>query len=164
MREMWYGPRLRSLEAQSSSESDIEQIVQTSIDERVLTSLTAFLALEPSLGGEPCITCLLSNDVGPFVATEEVFNSDEAVLLITPNPASTFAQIQLKYTKSLSPKDWTATIVDMTGKQLFVLEESTLNNGVLEWNWLIDNNVQAGMYLCEIQSEFGKLVGKIIIL
>ena len=61
MREIWYGQLLPMLFGQVASNEDREDLINLSIAERILTPLTAFLALEPELGGEPCIGCLLND-------------------------------------------------------------------------------------------------------
>jgi hypothetical protein len=56
--ESWAGNYVRSLEAQTQTNDVINEIVRASLDERVLSVYSAFLALEPSRGGEVCYDCI----------------------------------------------------------------------------------------------------------
>ncbi|GJM32605.1 MAG: hypothetical protein DHS20C18_16060 [Saprospiraceae bacterium] len=163
MREMWYGPHLKSLEAQSSSTDDLLYIIEESINERVLTGLTAFLALEPGEGGDPCIDCLFNNGGPVVIATEEVFDPAAAEVLVTPNPATDFAKLHLKYPEPLNPDEWQVTIFDAVGRALVKLENPVSQNGVLQWNWQIEDEISAGIYFFKMQSDFGEVIGKIVV-
>ncbi len=164
MREMWYGPYLKELEILAGSDDDRLAIVEQSIEERVLTGLTAFLALEPSQGGEPCIGCLLNS--GTIIPVNTDYDSivSEASLSASPNPASEEATIRLTYTNTLSAADWTLGIYNMSGRLITSLDSPNENDKVLEWKWEIGSKVSAGVYFCKAQSIHGELTAKIIVL
>lgn len=162
MKEMWYGPYLKSLEILASSDDDRFFIIEQSINERVLTGLTAFLALEPEQGGEPCIGCLYNNGT-ILISVDERFKLSDAEMLIFPNPVSDLAIVQLKYTETLNPEDWTATIFDAAGRAICQLDLSDSSANTLEWKWNITQETGAGFYFCKIVSIYGELIGKIIV-
>jgi hypothetical protein len=164
MKEMWYGPYLRTLEAQVATDEDREYIIEQSIKERVLTRLTAFLALEPDQGGEPCIGCLYNNGEIILISVNEQFISSDAKVLITPNPASFIAKIQLIYKGVLIPNDWTAMIYDASGRVISTLDLYNSTTNKLEWQWLLGNDIEAGIYFCKIKSDYGEIIGKIVVL
>lgn len=164
MREMWYGSYLRELKILAGSDEDRLAIIEQSIEERVLTGLTAFLALEPSQGGEPCIGCLLNSGDIFVIDVVDDFIVSEASFMATPNPASDYARVRLEYTNTLSAKDWTAGIYDISGRLVKTLDTATEDSNVLEWNWEIGPKVSGGVYFCKIQSSHGELTTKIIVL
>ena len=164
MKEMWYGPYLTSLVAQVGSNEDREYIIEQSINERVLTRLTAFLALEPDQGGEPCIGCLYNNGEIILISVHEQFIVEDAEIVVTPNPSTDLATIRLVYKGALNPKDWTATIFDSSGRAVSSLNLFNVKDNVLEWQWTIGNEINAGIYFCKIRSDYGKVVGKIVVL
>lgn len=163
MRKIWYGPHLKQREASASAADEILDIVDLSIQERVLTAFTAFLALEPEQGGEECFTCF-NNEGEPIVfSTEEQFDPKDVSLSVSPNPASQAALIQLEYKEEWQHHDWTARVVSLTGKTITDLGKAHLNQSFLEWNWLIEGQVQAGLYIVEIESELGRIITKIVV-
>lgn len=164
MREMWYGPHLSVREAQVSSNEERMQIIEESMQERILTGLTAFLALEPSQGGEPCIECLLnSGDIVIIGTTGDELLEDVADVHITPNPAVDFAEIILLIDMAITPADWQVTIYDATGRRVAQLTEPSRRSDGLVWTWNLSEEVQAGMYFVQIQSEMGRLTSKLIV-
>ncbi len=164
LRESWYGPHLKELEVLASTEEDRLSIIDQSIEERVLTGLTAFLALEPDQGGEPCIDCLLNSGEIILINVEDNdINLEEAIVTITPNPAVDIATIRLSATAPLRAEDWTATVFDVSGKLVAELTASNTDITVLEWAWTPDSNASAGLYFIKLESRFGKLIGKIVL-
>ncbi|MEM9822069.1 MAG: hypothetical protein AAF985_13395, partial [Bacteroidota bacterium] len=163
MREMWYGPHLRDLEVLISNNEDRQYIIEQSIKERVLTGLTAFLALEPDQGGEPCIDCLLNNGTIFPVSIHEQFVPEDVELAVNPNPASEVARIRMAYPGVLNPKDWTASVFDASGRFICTLDLTRAEDNVLEWEWRIDASTKGGIYFCNIVSEFTKQVAKVVI-
>lgn len=164
MKEMWYGPHLKELEAQADNDEDRLYIIDQSINERVLTSLTAFLALEPDQGGDPCIDCLFNNGEIIIVSVNENFKASEAQLIVTPNPMSDHAKVLFLYTETLIPEDWKATVFDISGRPVKSLNLAHVSNNALEWQWSIDPEIKAGVYFCKVQSSYGELIAKMIVL
>ena len=160
MREMWYGPHLKAEEVFASTDNQIEAVVAQSINERVLTGFTAFLALEPSQGGEPCIGCF-DFDV-PTVTTEDIEVVNE--LSVTPNPATNFARIELTVKSMEEIANWQATIFDATGRQIAVLDQPTFTNNTLVWNWNIEENLSPGIYHCKVTNIDQSLSIKIVVI
>jgi len=162
MREAWYGLYLQSLEPFASSDEEKQFIIEQSINERVLTSLTAFLALEPGEGGEICVDCLQNNG-GTIVGTTDEFSLGNLRLQISPNPATTKALIQLLSDQPLRLSDWTATIYDVTGRVVAQLVIDNAQDDVLIWKWNIGPEVNAGIYLCKVESEAESKIAKVMI-
>ena len=164
MREMWYGPHLKERELLVGSTGDHHAVIAESINERVLTGLTAFLALEPSQGGEPCIDCLFNPGEILINATETPFIIDSAAVSVTPNPVSVFAKISLVYGSTLTPTDWQTVIYNAAGRVVADLGTPVRTKDGLVWEWSVGQNVKPGIYFCKIQSSFGSMAAKVVVL
>lgn len=163
MREMWYGSFLREQEAQIDSDEDRLSVIAQSIEERVLTGLTAFLALEPGLGGEPCVSCL-NNNGGVLIATNELYDFSGAELTILPNPVFDQATIQLEVGGDSPAVEWTMMIYDVAGRMVANLGSANSNENLLQWDWILSTDISEGIYFCKAKSIHGELITKVIVL
>ncbi|MGH1433770.1 MAG: T9SS type A sorting domain-containing protein [Lewinella sp.] len=163
MREMWYAQHFREVFNQLSSDAERAYLIEQSIAERILTPLTAFLALEPGLGGEPCIACLVNNG-GPIIFNTEEFDFEEATISVSPNPTVDFARIRLNHPSGFRADDWQAVIYDATGRAISVLPTPQQQDLFTEWTWELEGGIKAGIYFCTISSEYGEVVTKIVVL
>lgn len=149
MREMFYG---NYLNRQVTNVAEYESIIAQSIEERVLTPLTAFLALEPGMGGTVCIPCIGEGGGGGGVIINNnnvPEEEQEARLLITPNPASTEANIRLNHVSNAAAAR--VKIYDMQGKLVTDLTDTgTVTETGAAWLWNIDSKVVTGAYLCDV--------------
>ena len=68
---LWTGRLIAQLERGVQSNDVVSQIIAESIDQRVLSRYTAFIALEPSQGGEVCSGCEDETDEDVIAGTEE---------------------------------------------------------------------------------------------
>ena len=162
MQEMWYAQHLQSLFGQVASNADREHIIDLSIRERILTPLTAFLALEPGLGGEPCIGCLDNNGNVIIFSTEE-FDITTTNVTIRPNPAIDYARIRVEHPSGVRSEDWQAVIFDTNGKAIVQLLSPQQEELFTEWEWKLDQSVPPGIYWCKISSKDGEVVAKIAV-
>ncbi len=162
MQEMWYAQHLKSLFGQVASNADREHIIDLSIRERILTPLTAFLALEPGLGGEPCIGCLDNNGNVIIFSTEE-FDISTTSVTISPNPAIDYARIRVEHPSGVRSENWQAVIFDTNGKAIVQLPAPQQEELSTTWEWKLDERVPPGVYWCKISSEFGEVVTKIVV-
>ena len=82
--------KILALESGQVTEADKTDVVEISLDNRVLSLYTAFLALEPGL--EPCFSCV-NDDDGVLINVQD--EADGIALTSSPNPfqrSSDFAQ------------------------------------------------------------------------
>lgn len=94
---IWEGRYVLDREKLVQTNAVIGDIVEHSIRNRVLSNYTAFLALEPSRGGQICSTCVA--DDNEQVATgleDELLSKDSLLVTVFPTPASKNAQIVIK--------------------------------------------------------------------
>ncbi|MBK8701283.1 MAG: hypothetical protein IPN29_17765 [Saprospiraceae bacterium] len=108
--------KILNLENGPQSDNAIAGIVETSLNHRVLSRYTAFLALEPGLQ-EPCLDCEDESD-GSTVAVEDESES-EIKLSAFPNPFVNELKVVISGVSSDSDIDSYA-IYDATGRQRFV--------------------------------------------
>ncbi|MEO1713747.1 MAG: hypothetical protein AAFU60_10495, partial [Bacteroidota bacterium] len=77
--------------------AQVQATIEASKKYRVLSAVTAFIDLDPILGGEPCVNCLTGWDDGGGViinATEET--APEVSVMLFPNPFAEQLHIAIK--------------------------------------------------------------------
>lgn len=92
--EIWVGNYLQAIESDGNSTTEIAHIIDVSIDERVLSKYTAFIALDPILGGEGCYECLNFEDEIIVINTKEE-EQPALEFKVFPNPFSDQVNIHL---------------------------------------------------------------------
>ena len=155
-RKTFYGNQLRNMAFQSADTSEYAAIAQMSIDERVLIPLTAFLALEPSLGGEVCIPCLEPQIL--IIETEEILA--EATLRIYPNPIVDEAVVLIE---NIELPETILTIRDLNGREITRLLPTRTGAGNTTWQWRPTGELPAGVYTAEVRVGEKILVQKIVL-
>lgn len=110
------GRQILALERQPQTIDVINQILDLSLDQRVLSLYTAFLALDPERGGQPCSECA-DETSGEATATEdETPLPDEVVLEAFPNPFHTTVSIAVTLPEPVDLAEVTFQIYDVTGR------------------------------------------------
>ncbi len=157
MREMWYGNHLQYLESTAVNAFEIQEIVEQSISERVLSKYTAFLALELSQGGEPCINCWSYNDVIlPLV--EELPDEEEIIMVsASPNPFETNCQIVVELKNSNGVGFVELAVFDHLGRLLKKDKvDAVEGSSILTYHWdgrdLNNQELAPGIYYVQIKS------------
>lgn len=141
---------------ESLAASNIEHIlniVETSIESRVLSRQTAFLALEPGLQ-PPCMEC---EDESINIVNVEDHNLKNGIFISTPNPFNNVVRLILKGVENADDVEKTE-LIDLTGRV------SILN---LDWNRGAEglvaefdgSDLKSGIYLFRITVK-----GKVYIL
>ncbi|MEM7105679.1 MAG: FlgD immunoglobulin-like domain containing protein [Bacteroidota bacterium] len=136
-REMWVGNYLNFLEDEVSSSADIADIIDISINERVLSDYTAFLALDLINGGEPCPICLEAGNGG---GTVSVISPDERSVDFSisayPNPFVDICKIEIDFGRRNDLTQLDLVITDVSGKILAHQEVYELvQQGRLNLTW-----------------------------
>lgn len=179
LRQSWIGQWINEQEfLQSGVNSGINNIINVSMEERVLSRYTAFLALEPSQGGEVCQTCDNPENGGSGVdggdggdccvtAVDEPDVNGISTLTASPNPFREQTTIQL-----VLDEDWTDSkaqihIYNQLGQLVFSFSEQDLRANeeyTFTWNG-VDANGQPlpkGIYFFSIQTDAGVQVLKLV--
>jgi len=140
--EMWAGNYIKFLEGQTQSNDVVNEIVDYSINERVLSIYSAFLCLEPSRGGEVCYDCL--DESKATEVTDSLINKNDSLSLSAyPNPFNSQINLNVKLPASFRGEN-TFRIYDILG-QLIKTFEPDLSAGRNEyrftWNGTSDNGI-----------------------
>ncbi|MFM9950716.1 MAG: VIT domain-containing protein [Saprospiraceae bacterium] len=166
IQEMWAGNHLDVLEAQATTNNAIHTALQFSIAERVLGNYTAFLCLEPTLGGEICFTC---EDEGGVVPTEPSPTLVETVAWTAyPNPFSDYVRVDLTLPEGLDPDDCTLVLFDATGRKIRQFQAPDLNGSGQDWQLTWDardesgTQVPSGVYYLVLSTPNGKYQMKLV--
>ena len=167
LEEMWAGNYLRSLEKSIQSNTTINEIVNRSISERVLSLYTAFIALEPSLGGEPCPECVDQSGTDVTTDVDELGVDSLFQIQAFPNPFREKVIIQLTAAERLYLDDFRFSIFNTLGQEIyrFVDIPGGSNNEIrLEWDASNQSGqtVSEGLYFFTIQTPNQRVNHKLI--
>jgi Ca-activated chloride channel family protein len=115
--KIWTGNYISALEAQPESNEIIGQIIKASLDERVLSRYTAFLALEPGDTVEVCFDCKDESDV--VISVDERGSkaaNDSLLLRAFPNPFNAETTISLNLPSGVKSEDMSLKIYNLLGQ------------------------------------------------
>lgn len=161
-KQAWTGNYIQALEGLERSNDLISQIIDVSIQERVLSRYTAFIALEPRLGGEPCLECV-GEDETVTVQVDDVSLQNILKISVTPNPFHDRARIVVELSQAADLKDYTFAIYNLVGQQIHVF--SDIPDQVtdrLELTWEAGDEVATGVYFLVVQSPQGRQSIKLV--
>ena len=119
-RETWIGHHIHYLEGGNPGSNIIHDIIDISIAERVLSNYTAFIALEPSQGGEPCWNCWNDPDINVVNVQDQ--EKETFTLSAWPNPSPGRFFIQLKTNGIALQPAIKAEVFDAYGRIIKTLE------------------------------------------
>lgn len=155
----WWGQFILSNEGSYQTQI-ISEVVEASTKYRILSNYTAFLCLEPSLGGTVCKDCVDGipytsgdNNYGAIAAINEE-DSLSVQVIAYPNPAKehiTFS-IQNKKLEIITIKIYNSTGAIVKEVQL----TDRIKNATFEWNLEDENGFKVGPGLYFVKIEVGK--------
>jgi len=168
--EAWAANYLLSLERSNQSDAIAQEIVESSMYYRVLSLHTAFLCLEPSFGGEPCIGCIDGSDGGgvfPVGVDDEVAQDQKIRLQAYPNPFAGQVQIRIELLPGAARAEYRFAIYDNLGRRVKVLAPQALAPGreaILEWDGKGGDGVElpAGIYYLVVEGPQGRAQLKLV--
>ncbi|MEM6321555.1 MAG: VIT domain-containing protein [Bacteroidota bacterium] len=174
---IWTGNHIRTLEKNEPANSTINEIIRHSLDQRVLSKYTAFLALEVAQGGEVCETCedatIFDNEAGNpdvvLVATNEIPVDSLLEITASPNPFSEQTTLSVTLTDKLDVQTVQFGIFDLQGKALRRFEAGTpTENKTYDFVWdgtdANGKTLDKGMYLFNVRTPVGQKTLKLIYL
>jgi hypothetical protein len=144
-RQIWVGAQILNWESQSTDNATVKRIIQTSQENLVLSRYTAFLALEPNMGGDTCLSCR-DNSAVKVTATKEISN-DSFRLKASPNPFKESTTIKVDFPTFKVGQKADLVIYNLFGQIIhrFNLDiKSGDTKAEVVWE---TNDVQAGVYL-----------------
>lgn len=164
-RTIWTGAYIQSLEREPQTNTIVSEIVDYSLRERVLSLYTAFLALEPSQGGEVCYTCV--DESNPTRTDDDELPADSLTLEAYPNPFRDQTTILLTFARASDVQDVSVRLYDLTGRVVRSFDpvvspaETALR---LTWDGTSDagHDVASGVYLCTVTTPNGRHTLKLV--
>lgn len=155
-RAIWTGRYIQSLEAQPQTNDIVNEIVKTSLAERVLSLYTAFLCLEPAQGGEVCYDCADESSVVAGVEATDAAEKD-SLIQAYPNPFNSRTIITIKLSLSVQTKDLSFRIFNVLGQVVRTFSAETLsglNHYQFAWDGTDDYgvDVSTGTYFFVVSS------------
>lgn len=148
--EAWVGSYLQYLESNNQTNDVVNEIINYSISERVLSIYSAFLCLDPSLGGEVCYDCY---DDGGTVSVEEekITNEADSVITAYPNPFNGQVKINVPIQLINSNDNASFRIYNILGQVVRSFETETRsgsNSYIFNWDGRNDEGatVSSGIY------------------
>ena len=148
--KMWAGNYIDYLENQNQSNDIVNEIVDFSINERILSLYSAFICLEPGRGGEVCYNCMDESSLSDIKDTV-INKSDSLSLSAYPNPFNNQVNLRIKIPYNYNPQNITFKLYNILG-QLIKTFNPDITAGQKEfrftWNGKNDNNndVSSGNY------------------
>lgn len=113
--EAWAGNYIKYLENQPQTNDIVNEIVDYSITERVLSVYSAFLCLEPEQGGVVCYDCL---DETNLVEVNDSLKTDSVSVSLNayPNPFNNQVNIKITLPSSLISENITFNVHNILGE------------------------------------------------
>jgi len=112
----WTGNYIQYLEDQTQSNDVVDEIINYSVSERVLSIYSAFICLEPGMGGEVCYDCYDESELPNNVEDSLVTEKDTLSLSAYPNPFNGQVSIRLSLPSSLPNENVTFKIYNILGE------------------------------------------------
>jgi Ca-activated chloride channel family protein len=142
-KEAWTGNYIKYLEGQNQTNDVVDEIVNNSIRERVLSVYSAFLCLEPGRGGEVCYDCYDESDL-PIDVSDSVETEIESVLLSAyPNPFNSQITLNVKLPGLVNTENLTFRIYDILGQAVKTFDPD-LTSGQKEYRFMWDGKNDDG--------------------
>ncbi len=168
-REIWFGHHLWNLQSTASGVSGIQEIIDLSIEERVLTDYTAFLALDLENGGEPCVECWEFEEWIVYSTDDDLEDQLKIKIAAFPNPFSDQVKVTIELSEGLSVDEAELSIFDAFGKNVLNQKLNDLTDfGKSEWTWNGQNSngqsLPSGIYYMMIKTEKGAQTVKLTLM
>ena len=156
LKTVWTAKYLEKLGSQAQSNANIQEIIELSIANRVLTQYTAFLALEPQMNFDEILEQGESRDNGLSPEEDGDISTDIQEIQISeiscsPNPTKDFVNINFSLNTSTKIN---ISIFDVQGKKIQTIISSELKSGEHKIKYDI-SAIPCGIYILEIKSENG---------
>ncbi len=166
-RKIWAGNYINDLESDYQSNDVVNEIVNYSISERVLSIYSAFLCLEPNGGGEVCFDCIDETQLTDVDETESL-TVDFVLNQNYPNPFNPSTTIE--YTLPAIGKTFSVSlkIYNSLGQLVATLVEENQAAGTYSVIWdgkdMHGNQMPSGIYFYILQAGDIKITKKMMLL
>lgn len=172
----WYGNEIMKLENTNDYYSVINDIIDMSIDKRILSNYTAFLCLEPGMMGEldevdekDVITGEWRQTTDDIAISVETIKTQTFNVSVYPNPFTDKINIEVSVPENVSIENCQMEIYDLFGKRIKVFNPEQFNgNSEIKVVWdatdIAGSNVPKGTYIFICTTPEGKISKKLILM
>ena len=152
VQKIWAGSFIKNMEMSYSTNDIVGEIIQESIDNRILSLYTSFLCLEDT--SKWCLTCLpnqFRNETDGIQTTStNDFGELKDTVSVYPNPFGDNLSIEIQLSESSDLQD--LSVYDLKGSLIYKFDKNLLNPGskkTISWNGQSQNgvNLKSGIYL-----------------
>ena len=139
-RQCWAGYHIRELE-KSSANIAITNIINSSLEYRVLSKYTAFLCLEDT--SYFCLNCV---DDTKVISSNDDAVKDSTELYAQPNPFTDRVEIVLRNEGGNHSDPWQLSILDIHGSVRQLIRPASVEEHQVRFIWEPDSSVPNGIY------------------
>ena len=161
-KKMWVANWLNEQESNYLPSAEAQQVIDSSIANRILSRYTAFLALEPSDTIKICAVCLAPND--PVLVNITETNETDISLTAYPNPFD--SQVNIVVSLSNASDVTALRLYNLLGQEVynFDIDEAKGKQLSIKWNGTDANgsDVSPGIYLLSIETAQGRKTLRLI--
>ncbi|MBO6575193.1 MAG: T9SS type A sorting domain-containing protein [Rhodothermales bacterium] len=153
----WVGNYIRELERLPESNPLINEILNLSLEHRVLSQYSAFLALEPSDTTRACTSCV-DESAATNVDDDPELPQADSLLQVYPNPFSSVTNIEVSIPASLAGDAVSLTVFDVLGRAVRQLPlRRSGGRHTLQWDGSGDDGrrLAAGVYMVVLSTPHG---------
>ncbi len=153
IKKIWAGTFIKSMEKDYSSNDIVAEIIDESINNRILSLYTSFLCLEDT--SKWCLTCLpdqFRNDWndGPVLTAAEDFGKLADTVSVYPNPFTNHVNIEVQLTDLSEMQD--LSVYDLKGSLIYKFDKNVIKSGskkTISWDGQTQNGstLKPGIYL-----------------
>lgn len=152
LEDMWTGKYIEYLSGRQQTNEVITEIIDYSIEERILSNYTAFLALEPGDSLDPCFDCDDETNVVDVEDFEEAEAVDSLFAQAYPNPFNPETTINVNLPQGVTAADASFQIFNILGQLVKSYNPAVFGDKrrlEIRWNGKNDNGsrVSSGVYL-----------------
>jgi hypothetical protein len=140
LRRIWALQKIRDLMSQEKSNQIVNQIINTSLEEHVLTDYTALLVLEPGFQ----IPEDLENTQNPVITIVDDVITDEFKLSVYPNPVTSESVVRYQITGTAKIR---LILYNSAGSVVSTLADETNSTGEYSKS-LHAGSLEKGVYFC----------------
>lgn len=149
---IWAASYLQSISTDNPSNERIAEIINMSVENRVLSEYTAFLALEPSDTVDTCSDCEMEDDSDSSLPIEEEANqvpdADADTLYAYPNPFNSQVTIEATIPKHWDLENTKFAIYNILGQEVKTFEpKQHARSHTFRWHITRSVALASGVYL-----------------
>ena len=167
LKSFWAGTKVKFLESQAQSNETVAEVIATSLASRVMSKYSAFLCLEPALGGEVCESCEdESRLTSIFDPTFDITN--DSTFNAYPNPFNSTVSLHLKLNTSNLAPDASIYIYNVLGQVVKTFTVPIASDRVINFKWDGRGNsgstMSTGTYFIHVKAGVSHYTKKVMLM